>query len=360
MKSFTGFKYQSSVLKTVDEPPVKKKFNWDRLLFIILLAAVIGYFTYNFYAKVAYLSVKGQVLLDKMSVNFTGDIRMVNRMIDEGDAISEGDSLFTYYLEDMDQFNNQMNNINIRTGGESDNWFLRERMRTKQNIDMKKSERRGVKSLLAGKRKELEEQKKQILLGIDVAHKIPPLQAQIIRYQSDIRVIDQEIKAFKRYLYELRKQEKLKQEQAEQMLAEAKKGGAANQLQSILYHYVSPINGVAGKININPNEVCYESHNVMVIHKLEDIKVRAYFDQINYNDIHIGEEVVIEFLDGVLGKGVISNTYISTYPLPPEFQSKYESTTRTIVADILPLNEEEALRWSSYYKMTVKVHKQSF
>ena len=115
---------------------------------------------------------------------------------------------------------------------------------------MKKSERRGVSALLKGKKRELEDQKKQILLGIDVAHKIPPLQAQIIRYQSDVKVIDQEIKALKRYIYELKKQEKLKQEQAEQLLAEAKKGGAANQLQSILYYYVSPINGVAGKTNL--------------------------------------------------------------------------------------------------------------
>lgn len=95
----------------------------------------------------------------------------------------------------------------------------------------------------------------------------------------------------------------------------------------------------------------------MVIHQLENLKIKGYFNQQLYQEIRIGEEVEIEFPDGTTGIGVIDNYYVSTYQLPEEFQKKYEPVERSIVVDILPLNIDEAALWVGYYKMAVTIVK---
>ena len=95
----------------------------------------------------------------------------------------------------------------------------------------------------------------------------------------------------------------------------------------------------------------------MVIHQLENLKIKAYFHQSLYQEIRLGEEVEIEFPDGTIGRGVINNFYVSTYELPAEFQKRYEPVERRIVVDVLPLNLDEATRWIGYYKMAVTIVK---
>ena len=124
-----------------------------------------------------------------------------------------------------------------------------------------------------------------------------------------------------------------------------------------IYYYASPVSGEIGQINNSPNEVCYKAKDVMVIHQLENLKIKAYFHQSLYQEIRLGEEVEIEFPDGTIGRGVINNFYVSTYELPAEFQKRYEPVERRIVVDVLPLNLQEAARWIGYYKMAVTIVK---
>jgi len=52
--------------------------------------------------------------------------------------------------------------------------------------------------------------------------------------------------------------------------------------------------------------------------------------------------------------------YIATYVLPEEFQKKYEPTTRSVAADIYPLNNEDLAKWKAFYKMGVDISKFKF
>ena len=65
----------------------------------------------------------------------------------------------------------------------------------------------------------------------------------------------------------------------------------------------------------------------------------------------------IEFPDGTESKGLIKRFYYATYQLPDEFQKRYEPTTRTIAADIYPVNDNEYEHWRAFYKMSVSVTK---
>ena len=364
MKNFTGFKYQKSVLRTVEEPPVKKKFNWDRFLFIMAILLLTCYIVYKTYTRVALVTVNGQVLIDKMNIHFTEDVRIREIFVEEGQSIEEGDTLFSYRYEDRDDVEGM--NLNLasptyRPSRDLSNWFLREKMNVKRQIAMKKSEIEGVLLGVQIKKRELEEQKKQILLGVDVAYKIPPLLTNISELEADINVLKEEIKVLRKHLAALRVQEKKAMRadkeafQEKQDLALQSNGGGENWDRDI--YYICPIDGLIGRILNSPNEVCYESENVMTVHKLDKLKIRAYFDQESHREIKIGDEVTVQFPDGTIGRGVIHNFYISTYPLPPEFQNKHEPMERSVVADVLPLNEEEARHWTGYYKMAVKIIK---
>ena len=68
----------------------------------------------------------------------------------------------------------------------------------------------------------------------------------------------------------------------------------------------------------------------------------------------------IEFADGTLSKGIIDRFYSATYILPDEFQKKFEPTTRTLAADILPIGQDDLDVWKKYYKLSVKVTKRTF
>lgn len=357
MKSFTGFKYQKSVLKTVDEPPVKKKFNWDRFSFLCLLLLMFSYIGYRVYGKVTYIKVHGQVILDKMAVNFTDDIRLQEICVREGDAIEGGDTLFVYTYEDQEQVDHQVKTMtqNYKTGTDNTKWYDREILNIKRQIAIKKSETAGIRSRLTGKKIERKEQEKQILLGVDVAYKLPPIDSEIIRFETDIDALGREIKILKNHLYLLRKQQKTLADEDQSRVKESITRSMA--YKNAMYYYASPVTGEIGQINNSPNEVCYKAKDVMVIHQLENLKIKAYFDQSLYQEILLGEEVSIEFPDGTIGRGVINNFYVSTYELPAEFQKRYEPVERRIVVDVLPLDMNEAALWIGYYKMAVTIVK---
>ena len=356
MKSFTGFKYQKSVLRTVEEPPVKKKFNWDRFLFILFGLIIVSYVGYKLYNQVTYIKVHGQVILDKMAVNFTDDIRLREICVKEGDVIINGDTLFMYTYEDQEQIDNDIKNITMTpSSSSSSNWYLREKLNIKRQIAFKESQKKTVKLTLSSKKKELKDQERQILLGVDVAHKLPPIQSDIIELEGDIDAIRREIKILKRHLYALRKQEKEAKALEDAQMKDRINSGL--QYRNATHYYVSPVSGEIGQINNSPNEVCYKRHDVMVIHQLENLKIKGYFNQALYQEIKLGEEVKIEFPDGTTGNGVINNFYVSTYELPEEFQKKYEPVERSIVVDILPLDMNEASLWIGYYKMAVTIVK---
>jgi multidrug resistance efflux pump len=360
MKNFTGFKYQESVLKTVEEPSIKKKFNWDRFSFILLLVAGFGYFGYSYYKRIAFTNINGLVQLEKMAVNFTDDIRLIEICTKEADAIKRGDTLFVYTYEDKAQVENSLASINLKaqiSGAGDDRNFLRDIMNLKRQIAIKKSEIEGFKAMKEIKQFEVAEQKKQILMGVDVAHKLPPLKSEISSIDSDIRTAGREIQVLRKHLAALQAAEKELEKLELQSMAEKENNGL--QLYDQQHFYVSPIAGVIGQINNSENEVCYKSENVMVIHQLANLKIKAYFETSTVGKASIGDHVEVEFPDGTIGRGIIDNFYISTYEMPPEFQKKYEPTERSVLADIVPINEEEAKKWIGYYKMAVKVVKKN-
>lgn len=356
LKNFPGYRPQTSILKTVDEPKLKKPFNWDRLFFILLLCLVAFYGGRRLYRGMALIRVNGQVILEKISVNFTDDIRIKTMAVDEGDEVVAGDTLFTYVVEGDEDFTNSTSIA--RGGGNDNNWFLREKMTVSRQIESKKSDQEGLRTLASLKKEELEGMKQRVYLGTEQASKLEPLRADILELENEIASIGSEIRVLRDYVHQLSSQEQEAILQERIRIKEELEGFGS--FDKMLLAYTTPITGLIGQIEKDENEVCYKGETAMTIHRSGVIKVKAYFPLEFADEVKIGDEVVIYFEDGTESDGIIQNFYISTYPLPPEFQKKYEPVSRSIVADVVPKNLDEGLAWNGYYKMSVTVVKHRF
>ena len=146
-----------------------------------------------------------------------------------------------YTFEDQAHVESQMKNItqNINSGTDNTKWYDREILNVQRQIAVKKSEQKGVGVRLAGKKNERRAQEKQILLGVDVAYKLPPIDSDIIRFETDYEAFGREIKILKKHLYLLRKQRKAVE--AEDREKVKTKINQSMQYSNSIYYYASPV-----------------------------------------------------------------------------------------------------------------------
>ncbi len=343
MKQFS-LKQKTSVIKTLKEPPKEKPgINWQRILFIGVLL-LIGYSVgKRIYRGTLLIIGDGQVKLSKQSVQFTDDIRISSILVAEGDTVKSGDTLFYYRYE-----SSKNNNTSVISSENPANWLIRERMNTRKQISVKKAELKRYKEQLDFKNKELEHQKELIILGVnEIESRLSYIQGDIIRMESQNDVLLKEIYYLRKHLKDLEAQE------AEEKQTKVLKRESIN----AILPYIAKITGIIGQINLDPNEVCYKQQNVLAIHQLDHLSIKAFFDPYDVPHINKGDRVWLEFPDGTQSSGIIHNFYVSTYAVPAEFQKKYEPVERNVVAEVVPMNELEMAKWLKFYKMNAEVTK---
>ncbi len=343
MKQFS-LKQKTSVIKTLKEPPkAKPGINWQRILFIGVLLLIAYSVGKRIYRGALLIIGDGQVKLSKQSIQFTDDIRISSILVEEGDTVLTGDTLFYYRYE-----TSKNRTTSIINSDAPSNWLIREKLNTRKQISIKKAALKRFKEQLDFKDKELEHQKELIILGVnEIESRLSYIQGEIIRLKSQNDVLLREIYYLRKHLKDLEAQE-LEQKQTRILRQEV--------IGAIL-PYIAKITGIIGQINMDPNEVCYEQQAVMAIHQLDQVSIKAFFDPYDVPHINKGDKVWLEFPDGSSSTGIIHNFYVSTYAVPAEFQKKYEPIERNVVAEVIPLNELEMARWLKFYKMNSEVTK---
>lgn len=349
MKNF-NFKSKTSVIKTLKEPPKpKQKINWQKWSWFGILSGIILFSGFKIFNGVAVLRGNGQVELEKQALTFTNDIKVLDILVEEGQEVRKGDTLFFYHNEYNDIGNSIRNTYNAQ---KPIDWIEKERLNLKKQIALKNIEKKNLSSRLKFKNEEFKHQQDLVLLGVNnIEYTLTSIESEIVKLEVQKKILKEEISFLRKHLNLLKNQEEDLQQQ------EIDKQTLEQVMINETIPYVALIDGIIGNINFSPNEVCYEKQDVMTIHQKENISVRAYFDPVLMNHLAINDVMQIAFPDGVKGLGRISNIYISTKELPLEFQSKYEPVQRYVVIDILPITEEEGARWVNFYKMTVDVSK---
>ncbi|APD07887.1 hypothetical protein UJ101_02387 [Flavobacteriaceae bacterium UJ101] len=336
MKSFS-FKNKGSIIRTIEEPKVKKKvWTFDRItywLVILIISFFISRFVYN---TVNIIKGNGQIVFEKLAINFTDDIRLEELYIQEGEKINIGDTLFSYLIE-----NNQSNHeLNIQKA-QIKSKLAKDLISIEKEIMMKKALLKGIQTQLKLTQNSYNKLIKMVLLEINSYEELQNIKSKQTLLKSKKTILQEEIIALK----------KLKNEYSK----------TSDDLityyfpQKKFNYYIAKQIGISGTTNFSNGEVCYRQQEVLTIHNPKKVQIRAYFSQNYAQYVTEGTIVQIKFPNGTYSNGKIVHSYISTYALPSEFQKKYEPTERSILVDIEPINQNEATTWGKFYLMDVKL-----
>lgn len=364
MKKFQ-FKSQESIIKGIEEKPIKKGFNWDRVIyFATLLIIVLSFGTY-FISKQVRVSAESEIIMDKFNVTFTDDIIVTEYFIEEGDSVKAGDSLFTYRLdlEDDGGLAAALANSNEANYSKStESWLTREKLNTLKNIDLKRIELRDVSRRIQLLERDLDKIKKEVFLEIYPPSKLQTAEEKIEDLKNEQLTIKEEINYLSRYLdVTIQRLEELRSQIPNVQLGEMNGvvAGDGGGIQEEFVYY-SPKDGMVSQVYARSDEVCYKQNLVTDIIEFQGLHILSYFKQKDIKFIASGDIVDIKFPDGSKSKGIVDKLYIKTTVLPDRLYDTESNSDRRVRAVIVPLNIEDAPKWFEFYKINVTVSKPKY
>lgn len=347
----SDFNRRASLINFLDEvsKPKAKSRTSGQLFYSLVFAGILAYFGHGLYKRTLVIQGQGQVLFKKLDIQMPSDIKIDRVLGAEGDVVNIGDTLFTYY-DERTMFLARERSVDkqvLRPNNEQINWYHREKNSVQEKI-----------GLLQIKIEELEQEvddlsaneevlEQEVLLDIKSRDDLRKEQILLKRRKNELEGARRELVYYHDYSNNLKVPNPYA-EKVKYLSAES---------SSPLYAYVSPVSGTITKVNKENFEVALESQIIMSIHKPENLYIKAFYPQKVLKDLQEGDVVKVKFPDGTKSVGKIIRFYFATYLLPEEFQNQYQPTTRSIAADIVPIEQGDLEKWKAYYKLNVDISK---
>jgi len=363
------FKRKGSAIRVMNEDTKKIKYNWDRVVYIVFIIGALVFLGYYAVNKMFYIKADGQVLYENVIIRLTNDCRILAYQKKEGDTVRKGDSLFIY-TPDKDAYNGGNGGVvggikgalNDTTYQNSSDWREKEKYALERKIGDNQIEIAQNRSLFLSYESELERLRNEVVLDVMPKSRLDYVQNEMITLKTEIEKLNSENGQYRRLIEQLSvaaKQAAIKSTRNGLFVGAGGNGGDGDNHDSIKVFY-SPINGTVTRIYTQQFEVALKSEQILAIHKNTPMFIKGFFDQADMSYFKEGDLVNIEFPDGTKSTGVIRRFYYATYSLPDEFQKRYEPTTRTIAADIYPVEESEYKHWKSFYKLGATITKYKY
>ncbi len=379
MKNINFQRGNSSIRVWEDDQKSRIPFNWDRLVYILILVVILFFAIRYAITKLLYIEAVGEVMLENVNIMNTDDCRVLKYYVQAGDKVKVGDTLFSYYDDPDFQLGGAFSaNGNGSNGGNKvsidlDNhaqkpeWIEREIYNLNRTIKSNEIRIAENKKLLTLYKSRLEMTKNEVVLDLaprgnftEMEKRIEEMQYELDRLASEVAMANE----FLGKLYSMMNDfggvnDELKVNAVTDPSTMGSNGVGGGDAEYVKY-FRAPIEGTVTKINFEEFEVAVKSEVILTIHKLDNIYIQAYFDQEDVSDIAEGDEVSLEFPDGTTSIGIIKGYYSTTNRIPEEFQKKYEPTTRSLTVEIYPIDEEEMKKWVKYHKLKVNIIKSRF
>ena len=327
-----------------EQPIRKKRINWDRMVYLAILFAIVGslvlYLIRNFY----FITAPAQVVKESYAVLLPYDARIEDVLVNEDDSVERGHPLLMFERDFRVSDNTLVNSTRS-----VEEWITKERFTSQRNISVKKVEIEELNKRIREVDEKIAQLELLVILDVSNATKIEQLQDEKSKLRSDVRVKEEEVKYWQQYLYELPQyKERYTTTLVEQL-------NENNEIST----FSAPIGGVITNINYKQYELAYKGEIIMSI-ELDDAYVRAYIPQKEYGSIFEGDIVTVKFPDNSKGKGVIEKIYSSLEKLPPEYQDETRVTTRSFLAIVRPLDDSQQKKWRINNNLGVEIRKRRF
>jgi hypothetical protein len=371
MKS-VNFQRNKALIRVVNEQKIKKQRNWDRIMYLGLLGFFLIFVIYYFATKYLFIHAYGHVIIESTRIRLTDDARIIEFYVNEGDRIKQNDTLFSYALDRDDDISGnssyaQSVNIGSIMGGSRDDWWVKEIYALKKKIALNNIDMSENDNLVSGYKKEIKRVSNEVILDVLPKSRLEFLQNEIITLNTENKKLDKENRELNSLMKTLGPSKN--QKSINGVNVRSRKGNGVGDKEGVrkldfseelltqAKYFRSPMNGIATRIYIHGYETALKSEEIMALHEAHPAYIKAYFEQEDLRYFKEGDLFSIEFPDGTVSKGILRRFYIATYTLPEEFQKKYEPTTRSIAADIYPLDTLEIKKWKTFYKMSVDISK---
>ena len=367
MKS-VNFQRNKSLIRVVNEQKDKKQRNWDRILYLVLLAFFVLFMLYYFFAKFVYVHAFGHVIIENTDIRLTDDSRIIEFYIHEGDSIQKNDTLFSYALDRDDDISGQSSQFSINATGK-DEWWVKELFALKKKITLNNIDVSENNTLINNYKSEIKRISNEVILDVLPKSRLEYVQNEIFRIGTENQKLQKENNELSVLIKTLGPTTNKNKYSVSNFNLKSNSSNRLNNLNKLEFseellsepkYFKSPISGVTTRIFIHNYETALKSEEIMTIHQAHPAFIKAYFEQEDLKYFKVGDLFNIEFPDGTTSKGVLKRFYIATYTLPDEFQKKYEPTTRSIAADIYPFDSLEIVKWHTFYKMSVDISKVKF
>jgi hypothetical protein len=372
-----NFKRSDSALRIWDDDPkAKKQINWDRIIYIILLFIILFFGARYLVNRFLYVNATGHILFEKRNIRNVDDSQLIKFFVAEGDSVQAGDTLFSFISDEDSRHgggggsafgNSTPVNIAVsQGGGGNDDWKIKEIYNLKKTISSNRiriAENEKLLDLYNAQKKRIKE---QVILDLAPRSKLDDLDESIKQSDFEIQRLKSETSEAAAFINTLNNMERPPEAKNVTKISNSHKsralgnGYGGGDGPDYTRYYLSPIDGTITKINFQDMEVALKSEIIMSIHKPAHIYVKGFFDQSDIGNVSIGDQVHVQFPDGTNSLGKIKRFYYATNAIPEEFQKKYEPITRTLLADIVPVNNEELKKWRTFYRMSVKIYKYKF
>ncbi|MCC6838405.1 MAG: hypothetical protein IT234_07705 [Bacteroidia bacterium] len=336
------------------------KYNWDRVIYIVFLILVLFFLGYYLINKIFFIKADGQVLFENVSIRLTDDCRILDYHRAEGDTVKVGDSLFTYALDKDNIWGNAslLGGFSETSFSNEWDWIDKEKYALNKKTALNNIEKAEAQALIKSYQSEIQRLQNEVVLDVLPKNRLELVQNEILKHKTNIEKLDQENKQLFSLIKQLNgmaRNAKVKSKRSGDI-----SGGGGDDEENGRRVFYSPIDGSITRIYTHQFEVALKSEQIMAIHKNTPMYVKAFFEQEDINYFKEGDVMSLTFPDGSKSEGVLKRFYYATYPLPDEFQKRYEPTTRTVAADIYPINENDYAHWKSFYKMSVTITKYKY
>ncbi len=341
------FKRTDSVFRSLQEEKIekpKRRINWDRLVYIVLLCTFLFFVGRYAFFKIYYVKADGQVMFKNVDVQNIEDCRIYNFLVKEGQQVLKGDTLF--YFADK-KYEKSANSLSINS-----NWQEKELILIDEEISVLGKQESLLRKKLRKSKKELNKIRQEVLLDILPKSAFNQKEEELSVLSDDVELTLHKIESLVLKKAKVQESLRVKKIQDAALKQHEKDFGPMP--------FLAPIDGMVSKIFKENSEIAVASEVIMYIQQKDHIFIKAFFAQEDLKYLQNRNTVELEFPDGTISKGRINRFYYSTYTLPEEFQKKYEPTTRSLAVDIIPYNEEEFDKWRKYYKLSVIVRKSRF
>lgn len=359
-----SFKRKESLIRGLEiksENKVKSPRNWDRIIYLVLLALFLFFLLRYIINTALYVEAEGQVLFDKVDIRNTDDCRIVDLFVERGDSVEVGDSLFSFYPDQPEgsftQFGTYQYAQGQKKGGDV-SWAEKQLFKKKEEIKLNNyviNEKTDLKEQYLS---ELERIRNEVSLDVLPRSSLDQQLSKISKISYEIQELKGENSLIRASLSKLETMIRALGSETKVLDRSVGPGGSGGGGSANPdYIFYSPLQGNVTRILKNNFEVALKEEVILSIHRPENIYIKAYFDQEDLGHLAINDVVNIEFPDGTESEGYIKRFYMTTYRLPEEFQKKYEPTTRALAADIFPTDTSEIAKWRTFWKLGVVITK---